>query len=111
MFSRGIALAVSCIALTSSCVLPADDTQEIIDNLVQAGFPRDDIMVVAGTVYVGRDAEVSLAASRELLQTGDSRQEQYHANIERPKVVFNAATGQFVMWRLPHHQRPQRQAA
>jgi len=77
MFTRGIALAVGCSALTFGCVNQADDRQEIIDNLVQAGFPRDDIMVVGGTVYVGRDAEVSLTASREMLRTGDSKEEQY----------------------------------
>jgi hypothetical protein len=54
-----------------------NETQEIIDNLVKAGFPAGDIMNVGGVVYVGRDAEVSLAASREMLQAGDSHKEQY----------------------------------
>jgi hypothetical protein len=55
----------------------ANDTQEIIDNLVQAGFPLDDIMVVDGVVYTGRDAEVTLEASREMIQSDSSGQEQY----------------------------------
>ncbi|WP_305849505.1 zinc-dependent metalloprotease [Pyxidicoccus parkwayensis] len=54
-----------------------DEPREIVSNLVQAGFPADDIMVVDGKVYVGRDAEVTLAASRELLEQGNSTEEQY----------------------------------
>lgn len=55
-------------------------THEIVDNLVQAGFPADDIMIVNGVVYVGRDAEVSLAASREMLESGSSKEEQYRTD-------------------------------
>ena len=44
----------------------------VIENLVQAGFPADDIMVVDDAVYVGRDAVVSLAASREMLEAPGS---------------------------------------
>jgi hypothetical protein len=58
----------------------SDDTNEIVSNLVQAGYPADDIQVVDGTVYVGNDAEVTLDASREMLETDDSGdvKEQYH---------------------------------
>src|SRR5688572_19711807 len=57
---------------------PGLESQEIIENLVQAGFPEDDIMVVDDLVYVGRDAVVSLAASREMLEVDDSiSDEQY----------------------------------
>jgi len=64
--------------LTLGCTAePSNDTQEIVDNLVQAGFPRTDIQVVGSVAYVGRDAEVSLAASREMIQTDGSHQEQY----------------------------------
>ncbi|GMU06698.1 M57 family metalloprotease [Corallococcus caeni] len=62
------------------CGEPADESQEIIGNLVQAGFPSNDIMVVEGKVYVGRDAEVSLEASREMLATGTTTEEQYRTN-------------------------------
>jgi hypothetical protein len=58
------------------CASGTDDTQEIIDNLIQAGFRADDVMVVDGLVYVGRDAQVSLEASREML-TSDPGREQY----------------------------------
>jgi hypothetical protein len=46
----------------------ADDTQEIISNLIQVGFPANDIMVVDGTVWAGRDTAVTLQSSREMLQ-------------------------------------------
>ena len=79
MFAKAMALVVTCGALSFGCGAeqggPAE-TQEIIDNLVQAGFPADDIMVVDGAVFVGRDAEVSLAASREML-VSDAGDEQY----------------------------------
>jgi hypothetical protein len=58
------------------CTGSTDDTQEIVDNLIQAGFRADDIMVVDGVVYTGRDAAVSLEASREML-TPESGKEQY----------------------------------
>lgn len=77
MLARRMILAMGCIMLASGCTAPPDETQEIVDNLVKAGFPVDDITIVGGLVYVGRDAEVSLAASREMLQTGDPNKEQY----------------------------------
>jgi len=83
MFTRATVLAVSFSALAFGCSSeqPRDgaaETQEIIDNLVQAGFPSSDIMVVDGTVYVGRDAAVSLQASREMLEVdGSTQEEQY----------------------------------
>ncbi len=83
MSIRAVTFAISCSALAFGCGTDsrsstADETQEIVDNLVQAGFPRNDIQVVAGQVYVGNDAVVSLKASREMLQ-GDSgtSEEQY----------------------------------
>ena len=54
-----------------------DENQEIVSNLVEAGFPADDIMVVEDAVYVGRDAHVTLEASREMLQTSKETAEQY----------------------------------
>ncbi|MEZ4361932.1 MAG: M57 family metalloprotease [Kofleriaceae bacterium] len=65
------------MACNSEPQLSQEETnQEIISNLQQAGFPADDIMVVDDVVYVGRDAAVSLEASREMLEV-DSSQEQY----------------------------------
>ena len=82
MSKRVLALAVVCGASMFGCAEeqrdPAAVNQEIIQNLVLAGFPENDIMVVDDIVYVGRDAEVSLAASREMLETDDSiSDEQY----------------------------------
>ncbi len=93
MLGRGIVVAMIA-AWVSGCAAHQDDTQETIDNLVQAGFRADDIQVVGGVVYVGRDAEVSLAASREMLQAGDSSQEQYRTtnliNTSLSKICIDA---------------------
>ena len=62
---------------------PSDaDIQETIENLVAAGFPENDIQISDGYVYVGRDALVSLDASREMLEAPeDGRElEQYRTN-------------------------------
>src|SRR4051812_20059978 len=76
-----ILFALGLSSLMYGCAEPRDAmTHEIVDNLVQAGFPADDIMIMDGVVYVGRDAEVSLAASREMLQGRGSKQEQYRTN-------------------------------
>ena len=49
---RNAALAVTFAASMFGCASGPDDTQEIVDNLVQAGFPKADIQVVNGLVYV-----------------------------------------------------------
>jgi Dual-action HEIGH metallo-peptidase len=81
MFTRAVVTALSCGALAFGCASdsqdPADETQEIIDNLVQAGFPRADIIVDNGVVYTGLDAAVSLEASREMIGGDLGTQEQY----------------------------------
>jgi Dual-action HEIGH metallo-peptidase len=56
-----------------------ESEQEIISNLVQAGYPAEDIKVVDGQVIVQDDAVVSLEASREMLQ-GNGSAEQYSTN-------------------------------
>jgi len=64
--------AAVCAAMSFGC--GADQNEEIVNNLIQAGFPADDIMIVDGLVYVGRDAHVTLEASREMIQvSGDQR--------------------------------------
>jgi hypothetical protein len=71
---------MSCGALLSGCGTDADsrsENEEIISNLIEAGFPADDITVVEGAVYVGRDAHVTLEASREMIQPGHESAEQY----------------------------------
>jgi hypothetical protein len=88
MFTKSLVLAVGCSALMFGCAGQPDETQEIVGNLVEAGFPANDIMVVDGKVYVGRDAEVSLAASREMLARDTTTQEQYRTtNLVGPAVT------------------------
>ena len=58
-----------------------DSEQEIVSNLVQAGFPADDIKVVEGDVYVGNDAHVTLEASREMLQAGQGEEQYRTTNL------------------------------
>jgi hypothetical protein len=83
MYQRVIVLVVTCSALTFGCGVDpqrddVDETPEIIDNLIQAGFPANDIMVVNRVVYAGRDAAVSLQTSREMLEvSSNAGQEQY----------------------------------
>ncbi|MBN1208364.1 MAG: zinc-dependent metalloprotease [Myxococcaceae bacterium] len=78
MFKRAAVLAVSCGAMLVGCGTdPEAENQEIVSNLIEAGFPADDIMVVEDAVYVGRDAHVTLEASREMLQPGNESAEQY----------------------------------
>ncbi|HET7499744.1 MAG TPA: M57 family metalloprotease [Kofleriaceae bacterium] len=77
MLKKSIVFAMTCGATVLGCSAEpqhdsAADTQEIIDNLLQAGFPASEIMVVDGVVYTGRDAEVSLQASREMLEVDHS---------------------------------------
>jgi hypothetical protein len=82
LVSRTVLMAAACSMLALGCSADhqhggAQEIQEIVDNLIQAGFPVDDILVVDGKVYAGRDALVTLEASREMLQTGGGTEEQY----------------------------------
>src|SRR5262245_58597840 len=81
MFTKATVLAVGFSALLFGCSTePGTDTQEnqeIVDNLMQVGYPADDIQVGVGVVHVGNDAEVNLTASREMLLGGDSTKEQF----------------------------------
>jgi len=91
-----IVTAVGCCVLASGCTGDSAETQEIVDNLVRAGFASDDIAVVRGIVYVGRDAEVSLAASREMLGGDDAGHEQYRTtnlvSTSLAKICIDGAT-------------------
>lgn len=69
--------APACAALLSCFACSPDDeeiavsqeavTLEILENLVRAGFPENDIQIFEDKVYVGWDAEVTLEASREMV--------------------------------------------
>jgi Dual-action HEIGH metallo-peptidase len=99
MLMRAVVLAMGCGVLMSGCGMePARDraaeTHEIIENLIAAGFPDDDIMIVEDLVYVGRDAQVTLEASREMLDTQGSTEEQYRTtNLVGPAVTLICVTG------------------
>jgi hypothetical protein len=106
MLSRVIALAVGCSAFAFGCASEPqgnspEDIQEITDNLVQAGYPTSEIMVVDSEVYVGRDALVTLEASREMLVADVGSQEQFRttnlvgANIDTICVDGGRFRGDF----------------
>jgi hypothetical protein len=85
MFTRTTLLAVICSAWTFGCSSDPqpgshEEQQEIIDNLVEAGFPVSDIMVADGMVFTGRDGHVTLQASREMVEPAAAGDEQYRTS-------------------------------
>jgi len=83
MLRRSTVLAFTAAALLHGCAQSSDnDTKETVDNLIEAGFRADDIAIVDGLVVTGRDAVVSLTASREMLQPDRAAggKEQYRTN-------------------------------
>ncbi|RKH18971.1 protease [Corallococcus praedator] len=98
MFKKAAVLVATCGAFLSGCGNDVQlENQEIISNLVEAGFPENDIMVVDDAVYVGRDAHVTLEASREMLQPGKESLEQYRTtNLVAStvtKICINPTSG------------------
>ncbi|MFY0569870.1 zinc-dependent metalloprotease [Archangium lansingense] len=89
MFKRAAVFVVSCGALLAGCGTdPQVENQEIISNLIESGIPADDIRVVEDAVYVGNDAHVTLEASREMLQRGESSKELvYTTNLVSTSVT------------------------
>lgn len=83
MLTKSILLAVGCSALAFGCAgsSSGDETRETVDNLIQAGYPTGDIQVVDGKVYVGNDAEVSLQASREMLDSEPGKEQYRTTNL------------------------------
>ncbi len=80
MFGKSAVCAMALGVMVAGCSVEmggANDTQEIVDNLKAAGFPANEIQVVDGKVFVGNDAEVNLAASREMIEAGGGSEEQY----------------------------------
>jgi hypothetical protein len=65
------------VALVGCGIDPQAENQEIVSNLIEAGFPANDIQIVDGLVYVGNDAHVNHEASLEMLQAGEGSAEQY----------------------------------
>ncbi|QSQ27061.1 zinc-dependent metalloprotease [Pyxidicoccus parkwayensis] len=88
MLKKTAILAVSCGALLVGCGTDLEtENQEIISNLVEAGYQADDIMVVDGAVYAGRDARVSLKASREMIASKKGPEQYRTSNLINTSVV------------------------
>ncbi|MBK7536112.1 MAG: protease [Myxococcales bacterium] len=79
-----IIAVLGCAVLGGACVGEVGDPEldETVDNLVKAGFPRADIRIHEGAAYVGNDAKVSLAASREMIRSSVAAgsREQYRTS-------------------------------
>jgi hypothetical protein len=93
MFTREAVLALGISALSVGCADQTPETQETIDNLVQAGYAADDILVVDGLVYVGNDAVVSLESSREMLETRGSDEQYRTNNLVSPNITNICVNG------------------
>lgn len=94
---------VMAMVVATGCMQADDDQDElepklaeyevIVENLIDAGFPENDIMVLEdGRVVVGRDAVVTLQASRELAGVtsdgaGDEFRQYRTDNTVNPAVV------------------------
>ncbi|HYO68467.1 MAG TPA: zinc-dependent metalloprotease [Archangium sp.] len=75
---RKLSMALLAGVALVGCGLDTEtENKEIVQNLVEAGFPADDIRIVDDLVYVGNDAHVTLQASREMLERGEGTAEQY----------------------------------
>jgi len=82
MFKKAAVLVVSCGALLSGCGTDAQsENDQIIANLIEAGYPTTEIMVADNQVIVGRDAVVSLEASEEMLQSEGSAEQYRTSNL------------------------------
>jgi len=76
---RKLSMALLAGVALVGCGAEQDENQEIISNLIEAGYPAEDIKLHEGMVVVGNDAHVSLAASREMIQS-DGSAEQYRTS-------------------------------
>jgi dual-action HEIGH metallo-peptidase len=73
-------LAAICGVISFGCG-PVNENDEIVSNLLQAGYPSSEISIVDGRVMVGGDAHVTLEASREMIQSSSATsEEQYRTN-------------------------------
>jgi hypothetical protein len=69
------------VALVGCGVDTESENQEIVSNLVKAGFMADDIKIVDGKVYAGNDAHVTYEASLEMLQSEGSGEQYRTSNL------------------------------
>ncbi|NTX51524.1 protease B [Myxococcus sp. CA051A] len=90
MFKQAAVLAVTGVALLVGCggMDPRMENEEIISNLIEAGYPAKDIQVINEAVFVGGDTRVTLQASREMLQAPPGSAEHYRTtNVVGPSVT------------------------
>jgi hypothetical protein len=83
------------VALVGCGVDQETENKEIVANLVEAGFPADDIQIYDGQVFVGHDAHVTAEAAREMVQA-PAGQEQYRTtNLMSgiTKICINPTSG------------------
>jgi hypothetical protein len=79
MLKNAAVVVMSCGALLVGCGVDSqeDEGQEIVANLIAAGFPENDIQMFDGEYYVGMDGKVDLETSREMAQQPATTDEQY----------------------------------
>lgn len=87
MLKKVAVLVVCCGALAGCGTDPELERQEIVSNLIQAGFPENDIQIYDGNVYVGRDGVVSLEASREMLESPKGEEQYRTSNLVGTSVT------------------------
>jgi|GEM_PF-676755 len=90
MFKQAAVLVVAGVALLVGCggMDPRMENEEIISNLIEAGYPAKDIRVIDEAVFVGGDTRVTLQASREMLQAPPGSAEHYRTtNLVGPAVT------------------------
>jgi Dual-action HEIGH metallo-peptidase len=88
MFKKAAVLVASCGALLSGCGMdPQAENEQIVANLLKAGYPQSEILVADGLVYAGRDAVVDLQASEEMLQTSGSEEQYRTTNLVGTSVT------------------------
>jgi hypothetical protein len=102
MFKKAAVLVASCGALLSGCGTDVQsENEQIIANLIEAGYQANDIRTVDGIVYVGNDAEVNLLASEEMLQRNGTEEQYSTTNLVgttvtkicvNPTSTFNSYT-------------------
>jgi hypothetical protein len=81
MLKKATLAVAICGALSFGCGTAVDENEEIVSNLLEAGFPQSEISIIDGLIYVGGDAHVTLQASREMLQlVSGTSEEQYRTS-------------------------------
>ncbi len=82
MFKKAAVIVASCGALLSGCGTDIEsENEEIVSNLLKAGYPMSEIAIHDGQVVAGGDAVVSLQASREMIETTGTEEQYRTSNL------------------------------